>query len=360
MIGRSMWQPGLLALRLVPLLLICGCSSGTQQASTAPVTTGPTALGGRADPTPAEEEPKKDREARLSPFDSPPSHPECIPAYRALPARLGLNPDAVARSALIEQALQPRAKVGSRHLSGAALRERVLEATGVGLLRGEATWTAGHPVARGRLQLRELVAMDPLLGEWPAAKLSPSGSGPYPAVLLLHGHGDTVKDALTVRFGQEIASAGFVVLAPSIRSYWDGHCESEAAWTLLQAGMTLMAVHLAEASRAVEHLRRDPAVDPARVYVVGHSGGGGIAELLPFITDVQGVITDGPLDFGYFSPDGLVGDDFIPGLRDVISPRELRKDGALGAPAAFQPIGPKGRADDIISALRRWSAPPPG
>ena len=311
-----------------------------------------------------------------SAFDEPPSHPLCVPAYRALGGTLGREPLGGVKEALLAGAPQQTVPIdggaaarASRTTPGggptavatpltwAELRTRVIEATGFWPLRGPATWAAGPPQDRGGLELREIVASDRRLGRWPAARLSPRGAGPHAAVLLLHGHGDTVEDALTQRFGDALAAAGFVALAPSIRAYWDGACEEEAAWALLEAGSTLMGVHLAEAARAVRHLREDPDVDPARIYVVGHSGGGGIARLVPFVGPVAGVVTDGPQAFGQLPEDRSIGDDFVPALRDLGG--ALGREDSLGVPSAYHPIGPGGDPAEVVRLLRSWGSDEP-
>lgn len=286
-----------------------------------------------------------------SAFDEPPTAPACVPAYLALAERSGRRPDPAVR-----RLLEGRRKQEPAQLPVEELRRRVLDATGVEAFAGQASWAAGPPRERAGLELRELVASDPLLGRWPAARLSPPTPGRHPGVLLLHGHGDTVEDALSLRFGEALAREGFVVLAPSIRAYWDGECESAAAWALLAVDSTLLGAHLAEAARAVEQLRADPAVDPARVFVLGHSGGGGIARLVPFVAPVAGVVTDGPQAYGQVPPDGRIGDDFVPAL-EALGPALARED-SLGVPSAFHPIGPDGDPAVVAALLRSWAGQP--
>ncbi len=314
------------------MVLLAGCGSAERAEAPEPVPAAPSAP---------------------SAFEEPPGAPGCVAAYRELPARLGLSRDPGRRAALLEQARGP-AGPNEAPRSFQLLRDRVEQATGLDRLVGRASWTAGPARDRAGLELRELVATDPLLGTWPAARLAPRSPGPHPAILLLHGHGDTVEQALTVRFGATLAAEGFIVLAPSIRAYWDGDCEDEAAWTLLEAGLSLMAAHVAEASRAVQHLRADAAVDPARIYVIGHSGGGGIARLVPFAADVAGVVSDGPQAFGQLPADERIGDDFIPDLRSL-GPALGRED-SLGVPSAFHEVGPGGHAAALLERLDGWGA----
>ena len=283
----------------------------------------------------------------MAAFVEPPSSPGCVPEYLQLPARLGLARDPAARSRLLAAAPHPAPPVDD-------LAARVRALSGADRLAGVATWTVGPPRPRGAAVLRSLEARDPLFGSWPAVRLAPPGRGPHPAVLLLHGHGDTLEDALALRFGDALAAAGHVVLAPSLRAYWDGACEDEAAWALLEAGISLLGVHLTEAARAVEQLGADPDVDPARIFVVGHSGGSTLARLLPAVAPVAGVISDGPPSFGAPPVDGGIGDDFVPALRALEGP--LRLDGALGVPAVALTIGPEGSSEAVLAQLRAWGS----
>lgn len=99
---------------------------------------------------------------------------------------------------------------------------------------------------------------------------TPDGEGPFPGVVLVHGAVDPDSwSAQTdyVEFQQRLVSVGFVVLVPDLRNH--GASDDDPAYELaLEMGTTLDVVNAARA------LAVEPAVDPGRIVVIGHSLGG--------------------------------------------------------------------------------------
>lgn len=115
----------------------------------------------------------------------------------------------------------------------------------------------------------------------PATLTRPSGPGPFPAVVLVHGSGpndrdETVGGAKVFRdLAVGLASRGIVVLRYDKRTKVFGQkMASDPALS------TLASEVVDDAAAAASLLWRTPGVDPARVFVVGHSLG---AMLLPRI-----------------------------------------------------------------------------
>ncbi|MQY28282.1 alpha/beta hydrolase [Nocardia aurantia] len=131
-------------------------------------------------------------------------------------------------------------------------------------------WTP-PPYGRGKHTEHEVT-----LGEAPRAVPGtltlPRGRGPHPAVVLL-ASGPTDRDATTgpnkpfKDLAHGLATRGIAVLRFDKLTLVHGEVAAEP-------GFTMTEEYLPHAISAVHHLRHHPAVDPARVFVAGHSGGG--------------------------------------------------------------------------------------
>lgn len=95
-------------------------------------------------------------------------------------------------------------------------------------------------------------------GEW----WLPDGSGPGPAVVLVHGGywRDAYDLTLEDRVAQDLATRGYLVWNIDYRP-------SSAGWPAT----------LEDAAAAYDHLHATDRVDPGRISVVGHSAGGHLA-----------------------------------------------------------------------------------
>lgn len=165
---------------------------------------------------------------------------------------------------------------------------------------------------RGGVSVTELTYASPKGGPVPAYLVTPTGTGPFPAVLFLHwgqgSKGEFLDEALA------LARAGVVSLlvdAPHVRP---------APWTRSVSGL---AVHdtfvqmLMELRRGVDLLTSRPDVDSQRLGFVGHSlgamVGGALAGIEPRLRAL--VLMSG------------IG-DFSRGLREMETPnqKKLRQD----------------------------------
>jgi len=109
----------------------------------------------------------------------------------------------------------------------------------------------------------------------PATLIKPDGSGPYPAVVVLHdcsGLGPRSSGA-PARWGQELVQQGYVVVIPdsfSTRGFADGTCFT-AGNLATSVGNQVRA---ADAYGALSALRALPYVDGKHVGIIGGSHGG--------------------------------------------------------------------------------------
>jgi hypothetical protein len=111
----------------------------------------------------------------------------------------------------------------------------------------------------------------------------PEGSGPFPAVINMHGHWSQGRLAERVQQrGHLLAKSGYVCL--SVDAFGSGerstrHGEFEyhgnnLGGSLMQFGETLMGVQVVDNMRGVDLLCSLPYVDAARIGATGASGGG--------------------------------------------------------------------------------------
>jgi dienelactone hydrolase len=105
----------------------------------------------------------------------------------------------------------------------------------------------------------------------------PKGDGPFPALVLVHGsgpndHDESVGGAKVFRdLAEGLASRGIAVLRYEKRTrQYPQQCAAEANFTVNQETVE-------DAARAAALLRSQAKIDPARVFVLGHSLGGYLA-----------------------------------------------------------------------------------
>ncbi|HTS01889.1 MAG TPA: alpha/beta fold hydrolase [Thermoanaerobaculia bacterium] len=147
-------------------------------------------------------------------------------------------------------------------------------------------WTAPDYVNTSAFTERDVTVKDSMVS-LPATLTLPREGAPFPGVVLVHGSGPQDRDETVggtrvfQDLAQGLASRGIAVLRYEKRTKT---YQKELAGT---RDMTLRDEVLDDALAALALLRAAPGVDPARVYVLGHSLGGMLA---PRIAQLDGKV----------------------------------------------------------------------
>jgi len=248
---------------------------------------------------------------------------------------------------------QPRPPIPG--LSAAQLREDLIETLNMGaLLEGNQQHssldarplevvTIGERDGGGYREL-ELVLRDPYVGSFRALFLLPKGDGPFPAVLVLPGHGESAAEHRDNRFGWLLPEEGLAALILDTRAYDTGPAEHEASLSLLCGGFSMMTVRVYEALLALKFLRGRTEICNGRLGLLGHSGGSVTGNLLIRLwPGIKGYVSDltaihfnvgDPLEGDAF---GQIADETHPGLARLSA--NLNALETAGTPVLSVPYG---------------------
>lgn len=193
--------------------------------------------------------------------------------------------------------------------------------------------------AKGDLVKRAItVGEDPW--KLPGELVLPPGTGPFPAIVLVHGSGpgDRNESVGPNRPFEDLAlglaSKGIAVLRYDKRTRVHARALGPVIGTF-----TVKEETLEDAARAVELLRKDPAIDAARVFVLGHSLGG---QLAPRIAEADAKLAGIVIMAG---STGMVGDAIVRQTEYI-----LRLDGDL-TPDETAKLEPLKKQNERLQAI---------
>jgi hypothetical protein len=143
-----------------------------------------------------------------------------------------------------------------------------------------------------------LLFRDPWVGNFEGLLLVPEGNAPVPAVLALHGHGDSAALYRDLHHARDYAARGIAILMLRFRAMDVDACEHELSRELLAQGVTLMGMRVYEALVALRHLGQRSDVDASRLALIGHSGGSSTGNLvIRLAPELRAYVSDHSVDY---------------------------------------------------------------
>ena len=144
----------------------------------------------------------------------------------------------------------------------------------------------------------ELLFTDPYVGTFPAVLLLPLGTGSFPALVALHGHGDDAAVYRDDYHGREWPARGVAILMLTLRVMGIDVDENRVSHDLLRAGFALAGLRSYETLLAAKYLRSRSDVAADRIGLIGHSGGSSVSNLTVRIdTSFLGYVSDNVVDW---------------------------------------------------------------
>ena len=124
---------------------------------------------------------------------------------------------------------------------------------------------------------------------------TPKGAGPFPVVLVLHGHVNpkTYRTPYTYTQGYAdlLARQGFMVVHPDYRGHGRSGGEAEGATNLFRVGYAVDVLNL------IAYVKKMPNVKTDAIGLFGHSMGGGISlRVLTVSKDVKAAVLYGAMN----------------------------------------------------------------
>jgi dienelactone hydrolase len=195
--------------------------------------------------------------------------------------------------------------------SAQELGQVISDALGIGFLldglaQRELTVTTIETSQRPDCIEKHLLFEDPWVGVFEGLLLLPKGEGPFPAVLALHGHGDSAAIYRDSYHGIEYPGHGYAILMITFRAMGSGLAaltEYEVALKFMEKGYALMGMRVYEGLLGLKYLRCVGQVDHGRIGMIGHSGGSSTGNLLVRLDPgLSAYVSDYAIDWAEWEP----------------------------------------------------------
>jgi hypothetical protein len=257
--------------------------------------------------------------AGLCPFSNEP----CASDYESLPERAPEHAFPISEAELWDQLEQLR--LGTFPLADGVtgpdeLRAELLDAANLQFLLeelayGELSVTEFDDVAAGPAIQRSFVIEDPFVGPFRGLALLPEGQGPFPTLVIAHGHEEFDQEWIDRYGGWELVERGYALFVPTLRVNDATQVEADVTLGLLREGFTMMALRVYETLLVARYAAALPHVDPCRIGLVGHSGGSVASNITARISEGLAVfVSDLTSDYYQEAPGDLFVDETSPAL----------------------------------------------
>jgi hypothetical protein len=205
----------------------------------------------------------------------------CASDYVALHSRAAEWASPISETQLWEQLEQLRAGtafVETGSIQGPDLRDRLIEAANLDFLLeqldgGTLEVTELDEADNGPGNQRPFLIDDPYVGQFRGLSLKPDGAGPFPTLIIAHGHEESDQLWIDRYDGWDLVDRGYALILPTLRVNRAEQVESDVTLHLLRGGFTMMAMRVYETLLATRYAASLPHVDPCRIGLIGHSGG---------------------------------------------------------------------------------------
>lgn len=257
----------------------------------------------------------------LCPFSNEP----CASDYEALPDVAQEHASPITESELWEQLEQLRddtAPVRDGSIDGPELRSLLIEAANLRFLldqlaHGDLSVTEFEDVEAGPAVQRTFVIDDPFVGQFRGLLLQPEGDGPFPTLVVAHGHEEFDQEWIDRYDGWELIHRGYALVVPTLRVNDATQVEADVTLGLLREGFTLMAIRVYETLLSIRYAASLPHVDPCRVGLVGHSGGSVASNITARISEgLAAFVSDLTSEYYQEAPGDLFIDETSPALHE--------------------------------------------